>query len=172
MTDAARKVRAKRQRRPIYLVVARACDVPPNTGVLVPLTKWDQRAMRDRKLGVGTEVRAELKKPRNVKHHRLAHALAGMLADSLDEFSGLPVHDILKRLQSESGAACDVVEYDIPNVGKLTRNEPQSLSFDDMDESQFGEVMQTIYRHIKARYWPTMDEEQIALMVEAYERDQ
>ena len=170
MSAAATKA-AKRQRRPVYLVVARAGDVPKETGVLVPLTKWDQRAMRARKLGLGAEIRAEIKRPRNVKHHRLAHALAAMMSDSIDEFAGLGAHDALKRLQSESGAACEVIEYDIPNVGKLTRNEPMSLAFDEMDEGQFGEVMQAIYRHIKARYWPQMDEEQIALMAEAYERD-
>jgi hypothetical protein len=173
MTAAAKKVRAKRPRRPIYLRCERLVrpETGESVGAWVPQTKWDARAMRDRKYHVGTEVRAEFKKPRNIKHHRLAHALGSMMVDSLEDFAALTAHDALKLLQSESGASCDVVEYDIPNVGKLTRNEPRSLAFDELDEGEFSEVMQTIFRHIKAKYWPQMSEEEIALMAEAYERD-
>jgi hypothetical protein len=171
MTAAAAKVRAKRRSRPVYFHVERMVrpETGESVGCLVPDTKWDANILRDRKYSVGTQLRAELKAPRNIGHHRLSHALANMLAESIDEFSGKEAHDILKQLQAESGAACEIVEYDIPGVGKLTRNEPISLAFDAMDEGQFSQVMKTIYAHIGAKYWPQMDEEQIALMVEAYE---
>jgi hypothetical protein len=170
-TEAAKKVRAKRQRRPVYFHVERMVrpDTGESIGCLVPDTKWDVRIMRDRKYHIGTQLRAELKKPRNIGHHRLSHALANMLIESVDEFAGKQAHDVLKQLQAESGASCETVEYDIPNVGKLTRNEPRSLSFDEMDEGEFSAVMKTIYLHIQAKYFPSMSEDQIAVMVEAYE---
>jgi hypothetical protein len=173
MTTAAHKVKAKRQRRPIYLVVARACDVPPNTGVLVPLTKWDQRAMRDRKLGVGTEVRAELKKPRNVLFHRLAHAIGTMMVEQCDEFSGMDAHDALKRLQRECGAFCDELSMTL-DLGALGTHvvgikQPRSMAFDELDESEFQSLVKAIYEHIAAKYWTTMTPEAVEQMVECYE---
>jgi hypothetical protein len=128
--------------------------------------------MREGKLGVGTEVRAELKKPRNVKFHRLAHALGSMVVDQIAEFEGMKAHDALKRLQAASGAACETVAYELPGgLGKLTRSEPRSISFDEMDESEFQQVVATIYAHLRSRYWPSMEEDAIAEMVEMYERD-
>jgi hypothetical protein len=171
--NAAKAKPKKRPRRPIYLRCTRLVD--PETGesigAWIPLTKWDARALRDRKYAVGTEVRAEFKKPRNVKFLRLAHAMAAMVVEQIEDFAGLSNHDALKRLQSESGASCEVDEYDIPNVGKLTRNEPKSLSFDEMEEGEFAEVMQTIYRHIQRRYWPEIEPETIEEMVLMYEKD-
>lgn len=163
----------KRQRRPLYMRVERL--VRPETGeavgALVPLTKWDARAMRERKYHVGTEVRAELKKPRNAKFMRLAHAIGALMVDQHSDFAGLATHDALKRLQSESGAACETVEYDLPGIGKLTRTEPCSLAFDEMDEGTFSEVVQTIYRHIAAKYWTDLDETAVEELVLMYEKD-
>jgi hypothetical protein len=174
MTAVRTKPKAKqRPRRPVYLRCMRLVDpeTGESVGAWIPLSKWDARALRDRKYTVGTEVRAEFKKPRNFKFLRLAHAMAAMVVEQIDSFAGLSNHDALKRLQSESGAACEVVEYDIPNVGKLTRNEPRSLAFDEMEEGEFSEVMQTIYRHIQRKYWPEIEPETIEEMVTMYEKD-
>lgn len=88
----------KPPRRPIYFVVVQAIDEKTGErfGALRPLNAVDQRAMRERKYAVGTEVRAELKKPRNVKFHRLAHALGALVVDQIDAFVGLTAHDALK----------------------------------------------------------------------------
>lgn len=173
MTAAARKIRAKRQRRPLYFCVARAGDVPRGTGVLVPLTKWDQCAMRDRKLGVGSEVRAVLTKPRNVAFHRLAHALGRMVAEQIEGFEGMDAHDALKRLQMECGAFCDEVtmHIDLGELGKhaVPVKQPRSIAFDELDESEFSQLVETIYRHIAATYWKGMTTEAVAEMVECYE---
>lgn len=155
MTAAAAK--KKRPRRPVYFRVERLVrpDTGEAVGALVPLSKWDARAMRDRKYSVGAELlRAELKKRRNVKFHNLAHAIGALMVDQHEAFAGLSAHDALKKLQAESGAACETVQYDLPGgLGKLTRTEPRSIAFDEMDEGEFSEVVQTIYRHIAAKYW-------------------
>jgi hypothetical protein len=156
MKAAARRVPTKRPRKPVYFVVARACDVPPQTGVLVPMTQWDQRAMRARKYGVGTEVRAELKKPRNVKFHRLAHAIGTMMVEQCDDFTGMDAHDALKRLQRECGAFCDELSMtlDLGTLGTHTVGikQPRSMSFDEMDEGEFQQLVAAIYKHVGAKY--------------------
>lgn len=171
MTAQAKAKPKKRPRKPVYFRVARVADLDTGetVGALVPLTKWDARAMRERKYSVGTEVRGELKQRRNVKFHRLAHAMGALMVDQHEDFAGLDAHSALKRLQMESGAACETVEYDIPNVGKLTRTEPRSLAFDELDEAEFQQVMRTIYRHIAVKYWTTLDELAIEQMVEMYD---
>lgn len=173
--SASTKPNAKpRPRKPVYFCVRRVIDAETGEqiGALVPLTKWDARAMRDRKMHVNVELRAELKQRRNVKFHRLSHALGALMADQHEAFAGIGAHDALKRLQAESGAACETVQYDLPGgLGKLTRQEPRSLAFDELDEGEFQEVMRTIVAHIRAKYWPDMTEEAIAEMVEMYDRE-
>lgn len=171
MTRTATKGKS-RPRKPIYFRVERL--VRPLTGeavgALVPLTTWDARSMRERKYSVGTELRAELKQRRNVKFHRLAHAIGALMVEQHEAFAGLTAHDALKRLQAESGAACETVQYDLPGgLGKLTRTEPRSIAFDEMDEGEFSEVVQAMYRHIAAKYWTDMSAETIEEMVLMYE---
>jgi hypothetical protein len=164
----------KRPRRPIYL----RCEVlvRPETGEAVrawtALTKWDARAMKDRGYHAGTEVRAEMKKPRNPMFHRLAHAMGALMVDQHAAFEGTSAHDALKRLQMESGAACEVVEYELPDgLGTLKRKEPRSLAFDEMDEGLFQEVMRTIVAHIRAKYWPELSEDAIAELIDMYDKE-
>lgn len=173
IASAAKPKAKKRPRRVIYFRIERL--VRPETGesigAMVPMTKWDARAMRDRKYHVGTELRAELKKPRNVMFHRLSHAMGGLMVESREEFAGLGQHDALKKLQAESGAACETVEYDLPGIGKLVRTEPRSISFDECDEGEFQEIMQTIYKHIRERYFPAMEIEDVEEMVRMFEEN-
>ena len=83
MTTVAQRKKAKRASRPVYLVVRKLVD--PDTGeligALVPAHPIDARLMRDRKFHVNREVRAELKQRRNVKFHRLAHAVGQLLVE-------------------------------------------------------------------------------------------
>ena len=168
----AAQMRPKKRERPIYWRVARVVipETGEQVGALVPLTKWDARAMRERKYRTGDHLRSDPKKPRDVIAHRKAHALAALMVDQHEAFAGLSTHDALKKLQSESGAACERIEYDLPGVGKLLRNEPKSMSFDSMENGEFEEVMRTIYRHIAKTYWPDLDEFAVEQMVEMYER--
>lgn len=159
--------KAKRPRRPIYFRVARVADLDTGeqAGALVPLTKWDAREMRDRKMAVGAELRAELKQRRNVKFHRLAHALGALLVEQHPEFEGMTGHNALKRLQRETGACCDVQMIDLGPLGQVPVSVPRSMAFDELDEAEFAEMMQTIYRHIAAKYWPQMTPEAVEEMV-------
>jgi hypothetical protein len=138
----AQPKRAKPQRSIIYFRVAKVIN--PETGELVgallPLTQWDSRAMRERKYHVGTQLRADLKKPRNIKFWGLAHRLGAFLADNVEGFEGLTQHGALKRLQEESNIGCIAETFDLGSLGKVTRTVAESLNFDDMDEGRWAEL--------------------------------
>lgn len=142
------KEKAKRRRatRPIHFEVARVVllETGEEMGALIPLTKWDRRSMRERRFTVGSEWRGEMKRPRNPGWWRKAHVLGAWLADNVEGFEGLAMHDALKRLQVLSGIGCEteVWHADIGGGGsvEMKRVVPESLNFDDMGEDRWSEL--------------------------------
>lgn len=161
MTAAQKKIRAKRARRPVYLVVRKLVD--PETGeeigALVPANEIDARLLRERKFHMGREVRAELKEPRNVAFHRLAHALGHLLVDNVEEFRDLGAHDALKRVQREAGVCCEPFEIDLGPLGKVQAQQARSLAFDELEEDEFRLFFDGITAHIGERYAHVMIDE-------------
>lgn len=144
------KTKPKRPKlQPVYLQARKLVD--PETGevvgALVAASPWDARRLRDMKLGA-EPVRAELRKPRNVKFHRLVHALGQLLADHWPAYAGLPAHEALKRAQVDSGAACDLQAIDLGPLGKVQVKVARSLAFDSMSETEFGELFAGLTRWI------------------------
>lgn len=160
-TATGRKIKAKRARRPIYLVVRKLVD--PDTGeligALVPANGIDQRLLRERKFHVNREVRAELKQSRNIAFHKLVHALGHLLVDNVEQFRHLNAHDAIKRLQQESGVCCEPMEIDLGTLGRVAVSVPRSIAFDEMDESEFGEFFKGICDYIDQYYQSAMTEE-------------
>lgn len=153
-TEAAKKVRAKRARRPVHLVVRRLVD--PDTGeevgALVPANAIDARLLRERKFHAGREVRAELKQPRNVAFHRLAHAVGHLLVDHVEAFRDLTAHEALKRVQREAGVCCEPFEIDLGPLGKVQAMQARSLAFDEMEEDEFRGFFEGITAYIAEHY--------------------
>ena len=157
----------KPKRQPVYLEARRLVDpaTGEEIGALVPASPYDSRRLRALKLGQGQSLRAELSKPRNVKFHRLVHALGQLLADHWPAFAGLTAHDAIKRAQVESGTACDLQAIDLGPLGKAQVKVARSLAFDSMDETEFGELFAGLTRWIdenvvahfpeeaRAEYW-------------------
>lgn len=157
----------KPKRQPVYLEARRLVDpaTGEEIGALVPASPYDSRRLRALKLGQGQGLRAELSKPRNVKFHRLVHALGQLLADHWPAFAGLPAHEAIKRAQVESGTACDLQAIDLGPLGKAQVKVARSLAFDSMDEAEFGELFVGLTRWIdenvvahfpeeaRAEYW-------------------
>ena len=150
----------KRPSRPVYFTVRRMVD--PSTGeevgCLVPSARGDVREMRDRKYHVGDTLRADLRKPRNVRFHRLTHALGGLLVDQVEKFATMTAHDALKFVQRECGVFCETQEIDIPSLGKLQVKVAKSIAFDSMDEGDFQQLWTAVCEHVRATYFAGMDE--------------
>jgi len=162
MTTAAERAKAKRARRPVYLVVRRLVDpaTGEEIGALVPAHPIDQRLLKERRFHVDREVRAELKQPRNVAFHRLAHAVGHLLVDNVEEFRDLTSHEALKRLQREAGVCCEPFEIDLgPVLGKVTAMQARSLAFDELEEDEFRTFFDGITAWIGEHYTQVMVDE-------------
>ena len=135
-------------------------------GSLIPADSLAAAKLRNRAYAIGDVVFAEIKKPRNPKVHRLAHALGQILVENIEAFAELDGHRVLKRLQIESGIGCDEMAIHVPGVGQCLHRTPQSLSFESLDEAQFRQIFSGLCRHVAEHYWPEMTEEQIEQMAE------
>lgn len=185
LTAAAKKIRAKRARRPIYLVVAKLID--PNTGALVgalvPADDVDGRLMRDRKFRIGRKIRAELKQPREEWQHRLIHKIGHLMVDHVEGWEQLEAHDAIKRLQLDANVCCEMVELDatpvisavldaceallgagarkvlagvLPEIRTIPVKRAESLSFDEMEQARFQELFDGLTEYIGRRYTHVM----------------
>ena len=134
-------------------------------GCLTPADGLAASRLRARHYAMGDVVFASIRKPRSPGYHRLAHQLAALLRDNVDEFGEMDAHKVLKRLQLESGIGCEEVAFRLGDQLVIQRI-PLSLSFESMDESGFRAWFAGICRHIAATYWPECGEDEIAHMAE------
>lgn len=166
-TPDAKKKRQKRASRPVYMAWRKVIDA--ETGeifkALVADSGIDRFLCKERGYRVGDQVRCEIKKPRNVKLHRMVHALGKLVAQSVDKFAGMDAHSVIKRLQGDAGVCCTCESFDIPDLGRVTRSIPESLAFDEMPEERFREFWSGICQHLIKVYWPGLDEAKIDEMV-------
>lgn len=134
-------------------------------GGFAPADSTTSSRLRVRAYRTGDLVFAEFRKPRNPGFHRLAHQLGLLCAENLDAFAGMDPHAVLKRLQLESGVACDEVACRMPKGrGTYVARIPQSLSYESMDDGKFHEVMHGLCRHLASEYWPDCTPEQVESM--------
>lgn len=176
-TEAAKKIKAKRARRPIYLLVRKLVD--PDTGevvgALVPAHDVDARLLRERKFHVGREVRGELKQPRAEWQHRLIHKIGQLVVDNVEGWEQLDCHDAIKRLQLDANVCCETVEMDaspviaavldacetllgsgarkvlagvLPVISTIPVKRAESLAFDEMEQARFQELFDGITEYI------------------------
>lgn len=151
------KRRAARRSAPVYLRVRNLVD--PDTGELVrafvAAHVTDKRVCKERKYRNGDELRAELKKPRNPKFHRL---VMGALQLVLDNQEGLHTIDqLLTIVKIKLGRVETTID---PSSGKVFYI-PESISFDALDESGFHEFWSDLCRLICRDYLPSLRPDQV-----------
>lgn len=152
--------RPKRKPEKIYFRVI--------SGGLVPADACAERRLREKKYKVGDILGANLSKLRTPGLNKHAHKIAILCKNNIDDFSAYTdAHDILKRLQIESGAACDEIGVKLHGMWCKVRL-PRSFSFESMEEGEFYEAVKVICRHISSEYWPDLDAEQIESMAESF----
>lgn len=135
-------------------------------GGFAPADNYTADALRARGYRIGDIVAADITKPRNPAFNRLAHALGRLAAENLDAFHGLQAHDVLKRLQLESGIGCELIRIKVKGIGYTDVKQAKSLSFQSMDEADFRDVFRAMCRHLAAEYWEGLDEDKVAEMAE------
>lgn len=162
-------------RRYVYMRWRRLVD--PATGEevrsLVACSQVDRRILAARRFRPDGRVRVEIKNPRHEGFHRLVHQFGTFLVLHIASYgqfvaaNGKPdSHAAVKECQARSGAGCERVTYDmdVPGLGmmQVTRMEPRSISFDDMDEDEFAAVFRQMMDYTAENDWPDLDPERVA----------
>lgn len=184
-TEAAKKIKETRARRPVYGVWVHV--VIPETGesrlAFVARDETDKRILKERGMRNGLECRAEFKMSRNVKFHKLAHVIGHLLVDNVEEFRGVGAHDALKAVQLKSNTACDMIEMDatpvisaildacesiighgarkmlaavLPEIKTIPVKIARSIAFDEMAQDEFVEFFEGITEYIGLHYSSVM----------------
>lgn len=78
-------------------------------GGFAPADSYALSVLRSRGFRTGDVIKADLTKPRNPKFNRLVHRIGQLVVANLDDFAGMDAHTAIKRLQIESGTACDEI---------------------------------------------------------------
>lgn len=152
------KPMAKRKPEKIQLKVVK--------GGLIPADAYAEQRLREKKYRVGDILAAVLTKSRSYGTHKHAHNIATLCVRNIEEFSGYAnAHEALKRLQIESGAACDEIGVKIGGEWQAYRI-PRNFSFDSIEEGEFNEAVKVICRYICSEYWQDMEPWQVEAMAD------
>lgn len=153
-------------------------------GALVPATDEDIETLRRFRLRVGHLVLATMDRPRHPEGLKVLHGFAQLISQNIEGFEHLSAHQVIKRLQAESGVGChlisvsaqDAVSALLPSLGSdlakaidfdqigdqlVNAYQPKSLSPATMDDSEFQEIFDGLSRYVAIRYWLSMTPEQI-----------
>ncbi len=148
----------KHKPEPIYLRVIK--------GGLLPADSYSESQLRAKNFKIGDIIKADIRKLRSTELNRHAHKIAILCNKNIDEFSSYTdMHLLLKRLQIESGAACEEVGVKLAGMWCVVR-QPRSFSFEQMDESEFRDAVKVICRHISREYWSSLTPEEVEQMAE------
>ena len=107
-----------------------------------------------------------LKKARNPRFHSLVHAFGALCVENIEDFTGMNAHEVLKRIQYEANIGCEEFKVILANGMEGVVRWPRSLSFAEMDESEFQEIYRAMCNYIAERYWPDLDADGISDMAE------
>ena len=138
--------------------------------------------LKDSGYKVCDELRLEIKRKRNVRFHRLMHALGHLLVDNVEGFEHFDAHDAVKHVQTKAGVCCEPQMVDMGTInfngvavpiGLVPVNVPRSMAFDEMDEDEARTLFEGITAYIAEHYAHVMLDEVHAefwLMVQGDER--
>lgn len=140
-------------------------------GALIPASEADVETLRKFRLRVGHTVLAQIDRPRHPEGLRVLHGLAQAVSQNIAGFEHLSAHQVIKRLQAESGVGCELISVpvgdmlamllpeaaQIPDQTRMiTAYRPKSLSMSTMDDSEFQEIFDGLCRYLACRYWSTL----------------
>ncbi|MEU7656819.1 DUF1367 family protein [Micromonospora taraxaci] len=128
-------------------------------GTLRPTDEAGQEALR--KLGNGELVTVELRKSRNIKHHRLFWALMTIVHQNLDHERYPTVEELTAAIKIAAGLRTRI---ELPNgeVGFI----PGSIAFHKMDQTAFSEFYDRVCDLIAKHFLPGVESEALKDEVE------
>ena len=102
-----------------------------------------------RKLGQGEVVMIEMKRPRNVKHHRMFWALMSLVWENMDSARYPTVDDLVSAIKIAAGHRTRI---ELPNgeIGFI----PGSIAFHKMDQAAFSDFYDRVCDLIAKHFLP------------------
>ena len=102
-----------------------------------------------RKLGQGEVVMIEMKRPRNVKHHRMFWALMSLVWENMDSARYPTVDDLVSAIKIATGHRTRI---ELPNgeIGFI----PGSIAFHKMDQAAFSDFYDRVCDLIAKHFLP------------------
>ena len=102
-----------------------------------------------RKLGQGEVVMIEMKRPRNVKHHRMFWALMSLVWENMDSPRYPTVDDLVSAIKIAAGHRTRI---ELPNgeIGFI----PGSIAFHKMDQAAFSDFYDRVCDLIAKHFLP------------------
>lgn len=128
-------------------------------GSLRPADDAGEAALR--KIGNGEVVQIELKRPRNIKHHRLFFALMNVVHSNMDEARYPTVDDLVSAIKIAAGLRTRIV---LPNgeVGFI----PGSIAFHKMSQDDFSAFYERVVDLICKHFLPGVESDALREEVE------
>lgn len=114
-----------------------------------------------RKVANGELVSIEIKRPRNIKHHRMFWALMSIVWDNMDHERYPSVEDLTSAIKIAAGLRTRI---ELPNgeVGFI----PGSIAFHKMDQIAFSEFYNRVCDLICKHFLPGVDNDALKEEVE------
>lgn len=140
-------------------------------GALVPADGYAQMRLRERGMSRGEIVSVRIRRMREYWYHKWVHLFGQMVADNIEDFHGLTAHQVLKRLQAEALIGCEEMTLRLDSGEQATIHYPRSLAYDELDQHEFEQVFSGFCQHVIARYWPDLDQSQIAALLEVMDEE-
>jgi hypothetical protein len=128
-------------------------------GALRPADDAGQEALR--KLGNGELVSIEIKKSRNIKHHRMFWALMSIVHENMDSERYPTVEDLTAAVKIAAGLRTRI---ELPNgdVGFI----PGSIAFHKMSQIEFSDFYDRVCDLICKHFLPGVDSDALREEVE------
>jgi len=111
------------------------------------------------KIKHGTDVQVEIKRPRNIKHHRKFFALMQLVYQNQEHYDS--IDHLVAALKTAVGH-CDLV----PGKGGVMIALPKSIAFHSMDQTAFDEFYDRCIDIIAKHFLPGVDSDALRAEVE------
>jgi hypothetical protein len=112
------------------------------------------------KIGRGDVVSIEVKRPRNVQHHRLYWALVGLVHDNLDHERYPTPEDLSDAIKIAAGHR-KRIELPSGEVGFI----PKSIAFHKMDQAEFDSFYERVCDLIALHFLPGVNKDDLRMEV-------
>jgi len=131
-------------------------------GKLVPADDTAQAALA--KIKLGADVQLEIKRPRNIAHHRKFWALANLVADNQEHYE--TAEQVVAALKAATGHCDWLPMRDKKHMVAI----PRSIAFHKMDQGEFAAFYDKCIDVVASHFLPGVDSAALRDEVEEFLR--